>query len=112
MPKPPPEIMLCNECRGEGVSETFRHTKICLNLLLKSCYAIKSRANKFSSAKNKSITHDLATASRRKKAVLAKLIQGDPKQPIYFIMNQFGISKLAFEQKFNRLYQASDSARG
>jgi len=44
--------------------------------------------------------------------VLAKLIQGDPKQPIYFIMNQFCISKLAFERKVNRLYQASDSARG
>ena len=28
MPKPPPEIMLCNECRAEGVSETFKHTKI------------------------------------------------------------------------------------
>ena len=27
MPKPPPEIMLCNECRAEGVSEPFRHTK-------------------------------------------------------------------------------------
>ena len=74
--------------------------------------SIKSRASKFSSAKNKSITHDLATASRRKKAVLAKLIHGDPKQPTYFIMNQFCISTLAFERKVNMLYQASDSARG
>ena len=57
--------------------------------------SIKSRANKFSSAKNKSITHDLATTSRRKKSVLVKLIQGDPKQPIYFIMIQFCISNLS-----------------
>ena len=28
MAKPPPEIMLCNECRAECVSETFRYTKI------------------------------------------------------------------------------------
>ena len=56
--------------------------------------SIKSRASKFSSVKDKSITHDLATASRRKKAVLTKLIQGDPKQPIYFIMYQFCTSKL------------------
>jgi len=49
--------------------------------------SIKSRASKFSSSKYKIITHDLATASRRKKAVLVKLIQGDPKQPLYFITN-------------------------
>ena len=58
--------------------------------------SIKSRASMFSSAKNKSITHDLATASRRRKAVLTKLIHGDPKQPKSFSMNQFSISKLAF----------------
>ena len=57
--------------------------------------SIKSGASKFSSAKIKSITHDLAIASRRKKAVLVKLIQGDTKQPIYFIMIQFCISNLS-----------------
>jgi hypothetical protein len=46
-------------------------------------------------SKNKSITHDLAIANRIKKAVLVKLIQGDPKQPIYFIMIQFCISNLS-----------------
>ena len=64
--------------------------------------SIKSRASKFSSAKYKIITHDLATTSRRKKAVLVKLIQGDPKQPKHVANIYFSI----------KLHQAILNARG
>ena len=58
--------------------------------------SIKSRASKFSSAKIKA-SPMIATASRRKKVVLAKLIQGDLKQPTHLIMNQFCNSTRALE---------------